>query len=451
MRLKIPEAFEGLFQPKRYKIYYGGRGGAKSWACAEALLAIGLSRPIRVLCARELQKSIKDSVHKLLCDIIKAVPEFRDHYDPIAQSIRGRNGTEFNFCGLKHNATEIKSYEGVDYVWVEEAQAVSENSWEILVPTIRKDDSEIWVCFNPKNPTDPTWKRFVMRKRDNAIVRKVNWRDNPFFPKVLNDERLDDKKNNPDAYDHIWEGSFDTRYSGTVYAKSLQAAMDDGRFKADLWDEELPVHTAWDLGYDDSTAIVFWQLVGKETRIIDCYEASGEDTEHYCNVLKGQIKDNMNEATKKKAARFKRYRYGKHWVPHDAAYKLMAAGGRSIVEQAYDLDVKMYVVPSTSQQNQIEATRKVLKTAWWDEDLATDCIQAMMAYHFAYDTDAKRFKSEPVHDWSSHFADACEIIGQVWRDDVKPEKPAAPRFLHEATANEVFWPDTSHSKSRERI
>lgn len=426
MRIEIPEAFGDLFIPKRYKVFYGGRGGAKSWAFAIALLTEGLRRPITVLCARELQTSIKDSVHKLLSNVINSYPEFQAHYEAQAQVIKGKNGTEFSFKGLKHNVNEIKSFEGADYVWVEEAQAVSDNSWETLIPTIRKEGSEIWICFNPKNPTDPTWLRFVQRKRDNAIVKKVGWQDNPFFPKVLDEERRDCKLNEPEAYEHIWEGHFDTRFSGSVYAKWMLDAFETGRIKNEIYDPELPVNTAWDLGYDDSTSIVFWQKAGTEVRVIDCYEASQQDIAHYCEVVKGR-----------------NYNYGSHYVPHDAANKLLAAGGRSIVQQAHELGVKMRVVAASSQQNQIEALRKVLKDTWWEQDKCADLIHAMNSYHFEYDEDRKVFKSAPCHDWSSHYCDAMEIIGQVLKAPLPEEKKPDPRFLEQMTANELFFPSSS--------
>jgi phage terminase large subunit len=437
IQVKIPEAFQDLFAPARFKVFYGGRGGAKSWAFAMALLILGLMSCIRVLCARELQKSISQSVHKLLSDLIKNNPIFSAHYEIFESVIRGKNGTEFYFCGLKHNVSGLKSYEGVDYCWVEEGQAVSDNSWEILLPTIRKEGSEIWISFNPKNPTDPTWQKFVNRQRKNSIVRKVGWQDNPFFPKVLNDERLDDLINNPDAYQHIWEGAFDTRYSGAVYAKWVQMANDSGRIRSNIFDRAHKVHTAWDLGFDDSTAIIFWQRIGNECRIVGSYEASQQDIEHYCQVLADR-------------AAAHGYSYGDHYVPHDAANRLLAAGGRSIVEQAYALGVKMRVVAATSQQNQIEALRKVLGVSWFDSDHCADLIHALNSYHFEFDEDRKIFKPTPVHDWSSHYADAAEIIGQVWQIEKSKEKSDKPRFLDKMTADELFWGTDTAVKSHQR-
>ena len=429
VRMKVLEPFRGLFEPKRYKVYYGGRGGAKSHAIATALLMIGCQRKVRILCARELQVSIGDSVHKLLCDIISEYG--LDGFYTITQtSIRGANGSEFLFKGLRHNVREIKGLEGIDIVWVEEAQIVSDNSWELLIPSIRKEGSEIWMSFNPKNPTDPTWQRFVLNADDNTLVKKVSWRDNKFFPSVLEIERKKLLKDDPEAYAHIWEGEFDTRYSGAVYAKWIKPEHIRDGVKG-----ETPVHTAWDLGYDDATAIWFWQVVGKEVRFIDYYEASGQDIEHYVKVV-----------------RSKTYDYGDHYVPHDAANKLLAAGGRSIVQQAFGMGVKMRVVAATSQQNQIEALRLVLQNSYFEKSLTKDGVNALMQYHFEYDEKRGMFKSHPRHDWSSHGADAAEIVGQVMKERVELKPKPAPKFFEQATANDVFWGDLSNTaKPRGRI
>src|SRR5262249_44110905 len=149
-----------LFRPKRYKVLYGGRYGMKSWGAARALLMLGTQKPLRILCARELQNSIKDSVHKLLSDQIEILG-LREFYDIQQTSIKGVNGTEFSFEGIRHNISKIRSYEGIDICWVEEAVLVSSTSWETLIPTIRKEGSEIWMTFNPELEQDETYKRFV--------------------------------------------------------------------------------------------------------------------------------------------------------------------------------------------------------------------------------------------------------------------------------------------------
>jgi phage terminase large subunit len=424
----IPKAFAAeLLKSKRYKIFWGGRGSGKSWAIADALLAQGIAQPLRILCARELQNSIADSVHKLLSDRIRS-KRLTGHYRVLKGGIRGRNGTEFLFKGLRHNVSEIKSTEGIDRVWIEEAEKVSHNSWELLIPTIRKEGSEIWISFNAKNPTDATYRLFVERPRGDAVVKKVSYRDNPFFPEVLEKERVELLKTDPEAYQHIWEGDFDTRFFGGVYSNHIRVEQ----VVEDAFDPSLPVHTAWDLGYDDATAIWFWQAAGAETRVIDYYENSGQDIAHYCSVL---------------AARH--YDYGRHYVPHDAAYKLLAAGGKSIVEQAFALGVRMFVVKASSQQNQVEAARLTLRDAWFSQACAKG-LEALRQYRFEYDEGRKVFKSTPLHDWSSHAADAFEIIAAVRRGQAAETPPDRPKFLHEATADEVFWPDIETTED-ERI
>lgn len=202
---EMPQALAGLIKPARYKVTYGGRGGGKSFTIASWLDIYGVKRPIRVLCAREYQVSIRDSVHRLLADRIAALG-LSQFYTVTQTSIIGTNGTEFIFKGLHHNAQEIKSMEGVDICWVEEASSVSAESWDVLIPTIRKPGSEIWLSFNPLSPDDATWTRFVKNPPPGAWVQKVLYSDNPWFPAVLDEERRHLQEIDPELYQHIWLG-----------------------------------------------------------------------------------------------------------------------------------------------------------------------------------------------------------------------------------------------------
>ena len=206
IEVKLPPKFKGLFKPARYKIFYGGRGGSKSWTIATALLAKAYSEPLRILCTREFQSSIADSVHKLLSDRINDLG-LSTWFNITRTEITSKAGSQFIFKGLRHSIQEIKSTEGVDIAWVEEAQAISENSWEVLIPTIRKENSEIWISFNPNEVADPTFKRFVTNTPPGSILEKVGWQDNPFFPAVLDAERRYMLSIDPEAYQHVWEGS----------------------------------------------------------------------------------------------------------------------------------------------------------------------------------------------------------------------------------------------------
>ena len=208
VRVKVPKIFKGLVQPYRYKSFWGGRGGAKSWAFARMLLSIASQRKLRILCTRQFQSSIKDSVYKLLCDQIY-IMGLSHLYHIQKDTIKSVCGSEFIFKGLCFNMQETKSLEGIDICWVEEAQAVSEESWEILIPTIRKDGSEIWLSWNTGEVDDPTYKRFVINPppETDALCIKVGYQDNPYFPSTLEKERLYLLQVDPDAYDHVWEGN----------------------------------------------------------------------------------------------------------------------------------------------------------------------------------------------------------------------------------------------------
>ena len=201
----LPAFAQELFYPHRYKVLYGGRGAGRSWSAARVLLVRGMQRPTRILCTRQLQRSIQDSVHRLLADQIQELGLLG--YTVTQREIRHTNGTAFLFEGLHHNTTKIKSIEGIDVCWVEEAEKVSEDSWNILIPTIRKAGSEIWITFNPDLDDDPTYKRFILNTPPNSYIVKVGWRDNPWFPEVLQLEKDYLYRVDPEAADWVWGGN----------------------------------------------------------------------------------------------------------------------------------------------------------------------------------------------------------------------------------------------------
>jgi phage terminase large subunit len=408
---QIPEAFEDLYQPKRFKIYYGGRGGAKSHNFARAILDQGIDKPLRILCARELQGSIGDSVHKLLADVIidHGLGEF---YEIQKATIKGKNGTEFIFKGLKHNATEIKSTEGVDIVWVEEAEKVSDNSWEILIPTIRKPGSEIWISFNPKHPTDPTYLRFVANADNDMLVKKVSWRDNPFFPDVLEQERKRLLSTDPQAYKHVWEGEFDERHFGGVYATYVEDMRSQNRICPVPYKDGIPVITAWDLGKSDSTAIWFAQIVGLQVRVIDFYENSQKDLAHYADVIRN-----------------KPYKFKNHYLPHDAGHERLGMGG-SISSQLRTYGIPNRIIKVGSVAARIELARDLLKSCYIDEEKCKDGIHALLNYQYEYDENKGRFKDKPLHDWASDAADGFGYLAQALEleqpEEITPEDDYYP-------------------------
>lgn len=230
MTVQFPQALDFLFHPARYKVAYGGRGGAKSWGFARALLLLGMQRNLRILCTRDIQKSITESVHQLLSDQIrKPMPDglgIGGFYEVLDHTIRGSNGTEFLFAGLRTNIDSVKSLEACDIVWVEEARSVRKESWEILIPTIRKENSEIWISFNPIDDADYTYQRFVVQPPRSAVVRKMIYSDNPWFPEVLRKEMEDLKSRDLNAYRTVWLGECFTSPIGALWT---QKSIDDNR------------------------------------------------------------------------------------------------------------------------------------------------------------------------------------------------------------------------------
>jgi phage terminase large subunit len=220
--VEIPEAFDYLFDPPlgsvRYRIGHGGRGSAKSHSYASALAIHAAQKPLRILCGREIQKSIKDSSKRLLDDKI-ADHGLGDFYESTDTEIRGKNGSLFLFAGLRSNVDQIKSMEGIDICWLLEANKISQNSWDVLIPTIRKPGSEIWAEYNPDLPTDPVDAMFRGPEGPppRAIVRHINWEDNPFFPDVLREEMEYCRKRDPDKYLHVWQGQYRRNSESRVF------------------------------------------------------------------------------------------------------------------------------------------------------------------------------------------------------------------------------------------
>jgi len=217
IKIEVPSSFANLVKPARYCVFYGGRGSGKSHSVARYLVCKALESPIRILCAREFQNSISDSVHALLSDIIDNLG-LSKYFTIKNNTIEAGNGSCFIFKGLAHNIEAIKSTEGVDIVWIEEAERVSSKSWDILIPTIRKPESKIIITFNPAFETDPTYERFIKNPPPNSLVRKVNWYDNPHFPDVLRLEMEHCKATDYDKYTHVWEGQT-LQYSDAIVFK----------------------------------------------------------------------------------------------------------------------------------------------------------------------------------------------------------------------------------------
>jgi phage terminase large subunit len=422
-RVAFPPKLRFLFAPSRGKVLFGGRGGAKSWGIARALLIMGADRPLRILCARETMRSLADSVHQLLCDQISLL-DLGSFYSVQKAKITGRNGTTFLFGGLANDPDALKSVEGCDIVWVEEAQGVSKRSWDILTPTIRKEGSEIWMSFNPELDTDETYKRFVLNPPPGFVVQKLNYTDNPWCPKVLVQEAEHCQRTSPDDYRHIWEGFCRSAVEGAIYAREIEQAEADGRVCAVPYDRSAPVHTAWDLGYGDSTAIWFFQQVGFEYRHLSYHQNNGVGIDEYLRYLQTTG-----------------YVYGTHHLPHDADSGQLGTG-KSIAQMVRNAGHRVHVVPRTASiVNDISQVRQRFPQCFFDAKGCEEGLYNLRRYRWettAKSGDSVVYQRQPRHDQYSHTADGFRTFAVGFASPDRVETPATPSYYH-SPSGEYSW------------
>lgn len=409
LNVEVPEAFEPLLTPARYKGAHGGRGSGKSHFFAEQLVVRSVAQRTRAACIREVQNSLKDSVHQLLRDKIKKLG-VGHLFDTIAGEIRGPNDSLWVFRGMQdYNAETIKSLEDFDIAWVEEAQTLSQRSLTILRPTIRGEDSELWFSWNPRFKTDPVDRALRRNPPPNSTVIEVSWRDNPWFPKVLKEEMQHDRETSPEMAAHVWDGDYATVFEGAYYGKLLADSRHKGRIGHVSHDPAVPVWTAWDLGIGDSTAIWFAQMVGTEIHVIDFYENNGEPLDHYVRLLND-----------------KPYNYEQDILPHDAKARELGTGKtRQETLESLGRDVK--VLEAQSVDDGINAVRMALPRCWFDETACERGLDALKSYRAEFDEKHQTLKSRPVHDWASHAADAFRyLIEGIERVEERPahDRPA---------------------------
>lgn len=393
--IDVPAPFQELFSPIkhwRHLCYHGGRSSAKSTSVATFLAVLCTSKPLRVLCCREVQNSIADSVHKLLADVITKYK--LPGWEIGREYIRNRNGSEFIFRGVRGNAQSIKSLEGIDICWVEESQSVSMESIDILIPTIRKAGSYFIWTFNRLTENDPVWERIASKPDERTYVRQVNSNE---IEKLLSEEVLHERekmrKENPELFGHVWLGQPLTVTTGSIYGKQLAQAREEGRIGKVPYDGSAPTYAALDLGVGDSTAICFFQTVGQEIHFIDYYESSGEDLAHYINVLANKPWD-----------------YRQIFLPHDAkARELQTGKTREEFFREHGYNNVTILRPSSHAFGQDDinmVARPKFSRCWFDETKCARLLECLRAYHYEYDEKNRLLRDRPKHDWSSHAADA---------------------------------------------
>lgn len=390
---QFPKKLDFLFKAARYKVAHGGRGSGKSWSFARALLILGAQKKLRILCTREVQKSIKDSVHKLLKDQIEALG-LAGRYQVLATEIRGANGTEILFAGLSDQTAEsIKSFEGVDIVWCEEAQAISKRSWDILIPTIRKPGSEIWVSMNPELDTDASYVQFVADPPEGAFVTQMNYNDNPWFPDVLEQERRQAEiRMTADDYRNIWLGKCRKAAQGAIYAGELERTHEEGRVREVPRDPLLATHAVWDLGWNDQMTIILAQRSGAgELRVIDYIEDSFRTLDWYITEIERRG-----------------HRIKTHWLPHDGTHRNIQTG-KSAQEMMQAMGCQVEITPNMSIEDGIRAARMVFGRVYFDKIRAERLLACLKRYRRSINAQTQE-PGAPLHDEFSHGADAFRYL-----------------------------------------
>jgi phage terminase large subunit len=403
---EFPAKASVLFEPEhsRYRVLFGGRGGSKSWAISRALLIKGSKAPLRILCAREFQTSISQSVHKLLSDQIFAL-EMQGFYEITLNSIKGINGTEFSFAGLRNNISNLKSFEGIDICWIEEANSVSKISWDTLIPTIRKESSEIWISFNPELETDETYKRWILNPPENSIIQRIGWQDNPWFPETLRLEKDALFARDREAYNTVWEGMCRQSVDGAIFAKEMQQAEFEGRITRVPYDPIKPVLAIFDIGWADATACWIIQFVGMETRVLRYFEVN--------QTTISQILAKMQTFG---------YVYDTLYLPHDAQNKTLAANGRSIEEIVRAAGYNVRIIDRTPITDSINAARTIFPKCYFDRENTHEGLQCLRHYRYDVNPDTGTFSQKPLHDNYSHGADAFRYIGLMINEPKQVKK-----------------------------
>lgn len=403
--ISLPAKMQPLFKPYRYKVFYGGRAAAKSHSVAEYLIFRSVTEKLRILCCREFQNSVKESVYRLLVDkIVKMGIEHLFHITETSIKCT-KTGSEFLFEGLRHNATKIKSMERIGIAWVEEGQTISKASFELLAPTVlRNDGAEIVITYNPELDDDYVHQHFVINEPPkNSVVVKINWQDNPHITPAFRDEILHARDANYDSYLHIWEGHTRKNLEGAVYAEQLRDMLKQERICRAPYDPSKPVTTSWDLGKRDSTCIVFTQKIGLEHRVIDYYENQGKFLSHYISAL--------NERP---------YNYLVHNLPHDGDNEQL--GGKSIRAQLQENNIKpVKVIPRIAKKIiGIEAVRNLLGQLYIDEKNAGRLLHWLQRYTYDINPRTGLWSLDPKHDEASHANDALQTYALSLRDENKP-------------------------------
>lgn len=393
---------------------YGGRGSGKTRSFAKmsavrAYMWASEGRNGQILCGRQFMKTLADSSLEEIKQAILETDWLKPFFDIGETYVRtaGLPGeVYYTFMGLDRNIDSVKSQARILLAWVDEAEPVTDEAWTKLIPTLREEDSELWVTWNPERKKSPTHKRFREQDDERYKVVELNFRDNPRFPAILERQRQRDMVQRPDQYAHIWEGDFVTAIEGAYYAAALNQAKMDGRIGNVPADPLMTIRAFADIGGTgaraDAFVFVIAQFIGKEVRVLDHYEAVGQPAASHVNWLrsKGYSPERCQI-----------------WLPHDGAThdRVHDASYEGFLRQAG------YTVTVVANQGKgaatarIEALRRLFPAIWFNADTTEGLRDALGWYHEKKDED-RNIGLGPEHDWSSHSADAAGLMAVAYEE-----------------------------------
>lgn len=447
IRIEIPKKLIPVFSGAAdVRGAYGGRGSGKTRSFAKMAAIRGYMYGMagvsgQILCARQFMNSLEDSSLEECKRAIEDEQFLKDYYEIGDKYIKSHCGKiHFSFAGLDRNIASIKSKGRILLCWVDEAEPVTNEAFNTLIPTLREEgegwNAELWVTWNPKRKVAAVESRFRESKDPLIKIAKINWRDNPKFPEKLERDRQRDLRDREDEYDHIWEGAFGN-IAGSILGKWVNKAARDGRInnKVEYDPEGAPIEISCDLGFSDTATWWYWQRKRGGFSVLAYDGESGLDAEDW--IIR--IQDKLNT--------FKDVKLGKIWMPHDSRAKTFQSKHSSMETflKAFGKD-KVGLVPQTRKMDQINAARTIIDRCEFHESACEDGIDSLRSWEYKYNEDLGVFSREPLHNWASHPSDGFAYGCQVMQEQKPPELKPEAKFLHNATINDL-WDTNKKSRS----
>ena len=403
--IELPPKLVPIFQGEaRIRAAYGGRGGAKSRAFALMTAVWGYKfgksgRSGQILCLRQYMNSLSESSFAEIKNAIQAVPFLNNYYECGDHYIRSKDGRiNYSFAGLTRNIDSIKSKARILLAFIDEAETVSEEAYMKLMPSIREENSECWVIWNPQSKDSATHKRFRLTTPDSCKITAINWADNPWMPKVLTEQRLEDLEQRPDTYGHVWEGDFLEFPEGAFWLREINKANADGHIGKLPVVASHPCLTFWDIGASDGCAIWVVQQVGLEFRCIEFYEAWNEPYSHAVKWLQ-RLDLVFSDMYLPHDADHKRQGELKNKSPKDMLKQLMPGSSWRIVPRIQDT---LWGIQQTSD---------MWPYIWIDEDKCSAGLEHLKAYRRKWSNSEQRWSHIP--DKSEGHSEAADALRQM--------------------------------------